>query len=118
MTDRPPGADAAFQIQADAGARAWLDSHGGREGRIISYDVKRCCGGGRICTVQVRERTRRDDGRTYVNAALEDGTQVLVDRRAAERLPSRFGLTVRGFGPLKHLALDLDGEQWGALLYD
>ena len=112
------GAVSEFQIQADASARAWLDSHGVREGRIISYDVKRCCGGGRICSVQVRERSRRDDRRMYVTAELEDGTQVLVDRRAAERLPSRFRLTVRGLGPLKHLDLDLDGEQWGALLYD
>lgn len=111
-------ADAAFQIQADASARTWLDSHRVGEARIISYDVTRCCGGGRLCNVQVRERSRRDDRRTYVTAALEDGTRVLVDRRAAERLPSRFGLTVRGFGPLKHLDLDLDGEQWGALLYD
>jgi hypothetical protein len=33
-------------------------------------------------------------------------------------LPSRFGLTVRGLGRLKHLDLDLAGEQWGTLLYD
>ena len=111
-------ANADFQIQADASARAWLDSHRLGEPRIISYDVKRCCGGGRICIVQVREQSRRDDRRTYVTAALEDGTRILVDRRAAERLPSRFRLTVRGLGPLKHLELDLDGEQWGALLYD
>jgi hypothetical protein len=49
---------------------------------------------------------------------LEDGVQLLVDPRAAARLPARFGLTVRGLGPLKHLDLVLDGEQWGNLLYD
>ena len=38
--------------------------------------------------------------------------------RAAARLPSRFGLTLRGFGPLRYLDLNLDSEQWGALLYD
>jgi len=27
-------------------------------------------------------------------------------------------LTVRGIGPLKHLDLDLEAEQWGTLLYD
>jgi hypothetical protein len=42
----------------------------------------------------------------------------LIDRRAAARLPtSRFGLTVHGLGPVKHLGLDLEGEQWGQLLY-
>jgi hypothetical protein len=49
---------------------------------------------------------------------LGDGTRLLVDRRAARRLPSRFGLTVRGLGPFKRLDLQLTGEQWGALLYD
>jgi len=41
-----------------------------------------------------------------------------VDVRAASRLPDRFGLTVRGIGPLKHLDLDLEPEQWGKLLYE
>ena len=34
------------------------------------------------------------------------------------KLRHRLGLTVRGFGLLKHLDLDLEGEQRGALLYD
>lgn len=111
-------AEADFLIEVDASARDWLDSHHDDGPRIISYDVKRCRRGVRICNVQVRERSRRDDHRTYFTTALEDGTRIQVDRRAAERLPSRFALTVRGLGPLKHLDLDLDGEQWGALLYD
>jgi hypothetical protein len=49
---------------------------------------------------------------------MDDGTPLLIDRRAAARLPASFGLTVRGLGPLRHLDLDLDGEQWGRLLYD
>jgi hypothetical protein len=85
---------------------------------VISYDVSRCCGGGRICSVSVRERSRGDDRREYTSAVLSDGTTLLVDRRAARRLPSRFGLTVRGHGPFKRLDLQLTGEQWGALLYD
>jgi hypothetical protein len=111
-------ADAAFLIESDASARDWLDSHHDDGPRIISYDVQRCRRGVRICNVQVRERSGRDDHRTYITAALEDGTRILVDRRAAERLPSRFAFTVCGLGPWKHLDLDLDGEQWGALLYD
>ena len=85
---------------------------------MIAYEVKRCCGGATICNVRVRGRTRSDDIDSYATAVLEDGTRFLVDPRAAARLPSRFALTVRGLGPLKHLDLVLDGEQWGALLYD
>lgn len=48
---------------------------------------------------------------------MQDGTSVLIDGRAARRLPPRFGVTTRGFGRRKHLDLVLDGEQWGELLY-
>lgn len=102
----------------DAGARAWLDSHPPAARRVLGYSVARCCGGGRICTVQVREQSRRDDVSGHTPVVFDDGTELLVDPRAAARLPSRFGLTVRGFGPLRHLDLVLDGEQWGRLLYD
>ena len=85
---------------------------------MISYDVTRCCGGGKICNVSIRAHPRKNDPSGYVAAVLEDGTRLLVDRRAARRLPSRFGLTVRGLGPFKRLDLKLTGEQWGALLYD
>jgi len=54
----------------------------------------------------------------FATGALEDGTRFLIDRRAAARLPSRLGLTVRGMGRFKHLDLDLEAEQWGTLLYD
>jgi hypothetical protein len=107
-----------FDVEVDAAARAWLDSHPTPGSRLISYAVKRCCGGGRICMVQVREASRRDDVSRHTPVVLEDGDELLVDPRAAPRLPARFGLTVRGFGPLKHLDLVLDGEQWGRLLYD
>ena len=107
-----------FEVKVDAAARAWLDSHPAPASRLISYAVKRCCGGGRICMVQVRETSRRDDVSRHTPVALDDGAELLVDPRAAARLPNRFGLTVRGFGPLKHLDLVLDGEQWGRLLYD
>ena len=85
---------------------------------MIAYEVKHCCGGGKICSVRIRGRSRGDDVEKFSTAILEDGTQFLVDRRAAARLPSRFVLTVRGLRPFRHLDLDLNGEQWGALLYD
>ena len=37
--------------------------------------------------------------------------------RSLAKLPERFGLTVHGPGPLRHLDLDLDPEVWGELLY-
>jgi hypothetical protein len=107
-----------FDVEVDDAAREWLNSHPATGSRLISYAVKRCCGGGKICLVQVRDASRRDDVSRHTPIALEDGAELLVDPRAAARLPSRFGLTVRGFGPLKHLDLVLDGEQWGNLLYD
>ncbi|TAN31710.1 hypothetical protein EPN29_10855 [bacterium] len=106
-----------FQLEADASAREWLKSHPSAEPRVIAYDVHRCCGGGKICQVSVRGLSPKDDPREFVTGTLEGGARFLIDRRAAARLPSRFGLTVRGLGPLKHLDLNLDGEQWGELLY-
>ena len=107
-----------FVVEPDAKARAWLEKHRAEETRVIAYDVHRCCGGGKICQVTVRDLSRKDDPAQFATGTLEDGTKLLIDRRAAVRLPLRFGLTVRGLGPLKHLDLNLDAEQWGALLYD
>lgn len=92
--------------------------HATEEPRVIAYDVKRCCGGGKLCTVSVRTPLEKDRRRDYVTGVLTDGTKLLVDRRAARRLPSRFRLTVRGIGPFRRLDLDLSGEEWGVLLYD
>ena len=107
-----------FQLQPDAAARQWLDTHPSAAPRVVAYDIHRCCGGGKICQVTVRELSRRDDPARFAPGYLDDGTIFLVDLRAAVRLPARIGLTVRGIGPLKHLDLDLEGEQWGTLLYD
>jgi hypothetical protein len=107
-----------FRLHADEGARQWLDRHPAVGPRVIAYDVHRCCGGGKICQVKVRELSRGDDPGQFAPGVLDDGTTFLIDRRAAARLPARFGLTVRGLGRLKHLDLDLKGEEWGTLLFD
>lgn len=107
-----------LQVETDAEVRAWLDSHPSSEPRAIAYAVHRCCGGGKICSVRVRGSSRRDDVDAYATASLSDGTKILIDRRAAARLPSHFALKMRGLGPFRHIDLDLDGEQWAALLYD
>ena len=40
-----------------------------------------------------------------------------MDSRIVELLPLRIRVTVRGFGPLKALSLNLESEQWARLLY-
>ena len=108
----------SFQLEADTTAREWLEAHPPAGPRVIAYDIHRCCGGGKICHVTVRELSSKDDPGEYVAGEMDDGTKFLIDRSAAARLPSRFGLTVRGLGPLRHLDLALEGEQWRTLLYD
>jgi hypothetical protein len=109
----------AFEVEADAGAQAWLDSHPCAASRRLDYQVTLCCGGGRVRRVKLHSPKVAEDQGDDVAAPLgEDGTVLLIDRRAAARLPSHFGLTVRGFGPFRHLDLDMSPEQWGVLLYD
>jgi hypothetical protein len=109
----------AFAVEADAAARAWLDSHPCANSRRLDYEVTLCCGGGRIRRVNLHSPKVAEDPGDGVAAPLgDDGTVLLIDRRAAARLPSRFGLTVRGFGPFRRLDLDMSPEQWGVLLYD
>ena len=107
-----------FHLVADQRARDWLVAHPDSRPRVIAYDVHHCCGGGKICRVHVRGLSSTDDAAAFSMGTLEDGSMFLIDRRAAARLPSRFGLTVRGFGRLKHLDLDLEAGEWGRLLYD
>lgn len=107
----------SFEVDADDAARAWLEAHPAGRPRVVAYDVHRCCGGGRICHVSVREMTTRDDPDRYLEARSADGTSLYIDRRAAARLPSRFSLTVRGLSRWKHLDLALEPDQWGDLLY-
>jgi len=104
-------------LEADPKAREWMVEHPSSEPRVIEYDVHRCCGGGKICQVSVRERSRADDLGRYVAGRLTDGSTILIDRRAAARLPARFGLTVRGRGGRRRLDLNLEAADWGTLLY-
>jgi hypothetical protein len=105
-----------LEVEADDLALAWMAARPSADW-LVAYDVHRCCGGGKICRVTVREVSPRDDRAQHATATLAGGTRILVDGRAAKRLPPHFGLTVRGLGPLKHLDLELTGEEWGELLY-
>jgi hypothetical protein len=106
-----------FELVADPGARAWLDVHAGTEPFVIAYEVHRCCGGGKICQVSIRQVSRNVQTERCATGSTQDGTEFLIDRRAAARLPARFGLTMRGLGPWRYLDLELQAEQWGDLLY-
>lgn len=107
----------AEQVDVDARAREWLESHPADGGLVIDFDVHRCCGGGKICEVRIHPRSTEPDAREYAHTTTPDGLPVLIDRRAAARLPRRFGLTVKGLGRWKRLDLQLDPDQWGELLW-
>jgi hypothetical protein len=117
MDNRTVAQRAPFDVHADADAQAWLAAHPTERPRLVAYDVSWCCGGAKMCRVSVREMTRKDDPERYVRSASPDGALLLIDRRAAARLPARFGLTVRGLGRWKHLDLALEPDQWGDLLF-
>ncbi|HSS61239.1 MAG TPA: hypothetical protein VLK30_07270 [Candidatus Limnocylindrales bacterium] len=104
------------ELRPDEPARGFLDSHPG-VAWALDYSVHRCCGGGKICEVSVREVASSEVREGYVTTALPDGRRFLIDPRAARRLPSQVRLTMRGVGPWKRLDLELTGEQWGELLY-
>ncbi len=111
---------ARFTVAADSAARSWMAEHHAprSEPVVVSYDVKPCCGGAKICSVRVGKGRGREAESGYVTTSLDDGTVLMIDPRAARRLPASFGLTVRGIGPLRRLDLELESEQWGSLLYD
>ncbi|HEV2217328.1 MAG TPA: hypothetical protein VGV88_07115 [Candidatus Dormibacteraeota bacterium] len=106
-----------FQVHADDAAKSWLEKHEQAGPLVIAYEVHRCCGGGKICQVKVRPMARDDEPAAYASGVTDEGGRVLIDRRAAARLPVSFGLTVRGLGRLKHLDLELGADDWGELLY-
>src|SRR5256885_11398239 len=101
----PPGAD--FDIEVDAAAAALLRSRTSNGPKVIRYDVHRCCGGGKICTVEVVDAARRDDGGSFVAGVPADGAKLPIDPPAGARPPSRIFLTRRGLRRLRHLALRL-----------
>jgi hypothetical protein len=106
-----------FDLEADERARAWLETHRSSRPRLIELDVHRCCGGGKLCLLNIRDVSSRDNTAGSAVAHLPDGSRFLIDRRAAARLPKQLRLTVGGVGPFQHLDLELESEQWGDLLY-
>jgi len=62
---------------------------------VIAYDIHRCCGGGKICTVSIRERTRGDPE----SGLVPGGPDFLVDprRSATARADTAHGARPRAF---------------------
>src|SRR5438477_2255036 len=87
---RPMYANAEFVVEVDVAARAWLDPHKSEGPRVITYEVHRCCGDGKICNVRVLKAPHGDDFRNYAVAVLPDRTKIVIDPRAAARLPCNF----------------------------
>jgi len=106
-----------FEVDVDVQARRWLDTHPPTRTLVIDYDVHRCCGGGKICAVSVHPESSKDGSRQYARGITAAGMDVLIDPRAASRLPRRFGLTTSGVGRWKHLDLRLEPADWGELLW-
>jgi hypothetical protein len=45
------------------------------------------------------------------------GREVLLDSRIQQAMPWQIAITRRGIGPLRHLGLNLSGDEWPELLY-
>lgn len=106
-----------FNIQLDPRAGGWLECRSGFGSIVIAYSETRCCGGGRICQVRIRDRKRAEPS-ALVRIGSVAGRELFADRRIVGRLPYRLPITVRGVGPFQALSLDLEGEEWARLLYD
>jgi hypothetical protein len=114
-----PSSDAAgaFQIELDAHAQRWLDERASGQPILITFEVAHCCGGTRVCDVRVRVGQSARKCGPLAPIGTVAGREVLLDARILKTLPRRVPITVRGLPALRHLSLDLSGEQWGLLLY-
>jgi len=79
----PDAKASGFLLDPDAKAREWLQSHPSTKTRVIAYDVHRCCGGGKICLVTVRDMSETDDPNRFVAGSTEDGpgSSSITERR-------------------------------------
>src|SRR2546428_12444091 len=92
-------ANAEFVVEVDAAARAWLDSHKSEGPRGVTYEVHRCCGGGKICNVWGPKAPHRDDFSKYPVARFPGRTKIGIHPQRVARLPPQFRLTLPRFGP-------------------
>jgi hypothetical protein len=114
----PVSRDVGFALELDDKARRWLEEHPRPEALVIAYTMTRCCGGTTVCDVRLRQERRSDRASPRLRqVGTVKGRELLMDSRIVERLPLRIPVTVRGFGPLKGLRLNLESEQWARLLY-
>jgi hypothetical protein len=107
-----------FALDLDDKALQWLEVHPRQGDLVLAYTVTWCCGGTKVCDVRVRQERRSDRASPrLLQVGTVNGRKVLMDSRIVALMPQRIPVTVRGFGPLKGLRLNLESEQWARLLY-
>jgi hypothetical protein len=111
-----------FELRVDDQAQQWLEEHPQASRLFIAYMSSRaCCSGARVCDVRVRVDTTASQpdmsGASWVALGRLRGREVLMDARLMDRMPAQLRFIQRGFGPFRHLDLDLSGEQWADVLY-
>jgi hypothetical protein len=109
-------------LAVDASAQRWLDDHPGVSQLFITYLSSRaCCSGARVCDVRIRvdidATTRSREHASWSAIGRVDDRDVFIDTRLVGRMPAQLCFIERGFGPFRHLDLDLTGEQWADVLY-
>jgi hypothetical protein len=107
-----------FALDLDDKALQWLEGHPSPDALVLAYTVTRCCGGTKVCDVRLRQERRSDRASPrLLQVGTIQGRKVLIDSRIVALMPQRIQVTVRGFGPLRGLRLNLESEQWARLLY-
>jgi hypothetical protein len=109
-------------LGVDASAERWLDVHPQVSQLFIAYLSSRaCCSGARVCDVRIRvdidATTRARERNSWSALGRVAGRDVFIDTRLVGRMPAHLQFIERGFGPFRHLDLDLTGEQWADVLY-
>ena len=81
---------ARFELDFDRKARDWLEKHPSREGLVIAFEVHRCCHGGKVCDVRMRQQRPRDrPPEPLLRIGTVAGRDVLVDPRIVNAMPTR-----------------------------
>jgi hypothetical protein len=114
-------ATARFELVVDDGARRWLGAHPEVSRLFIAYESTLCCSGVRVRDVRIRSnassRRARGNNTRWLLLGDVEGREVLMDPRIQQAMPRQVAITRRGIGPLRHLELNLTGDEWAELLY-
>jgi hypothetical protein len=110
-----------FDLVVDDGAQRWLAAHPEVSQLFLTFESTLCCSGVRVCDVRIRlnvvPRRAGAQGVSWLSLGDVEGRQVWLDPRIKETMPRQIAITRRGIGPLRHLELNLNGDEWAELLY-